>query len=185
MRGEPGPACTKSHSTYVKGCRCDDCRTAHAVYVRTYRQRQTLCGYVPVEQMLPLVDWLEQRYGSLIAAERAAGFTGSSRFSHWRTGRYRYVQKASAEKVVQFVLAHKRRVPPEPWATFDTDSPRPPTPKERELARRGAQASEQRHNRMKNNLRRQRQREGVPIERIREEIAAIPSPVRPMAYREW
>lgn len=153
--------CRKNQSSYIAGCRCDGCREAHRVYALRYRRQCSTrpTGYIPVERVLPLVDFLEREYGSLAAAERAAGFAGTSRFSHWRQHRYRLVQKASAEKLATFVLAHRRRVPLEPWATFDSDRPRPPTPWERERAEK--YATDDLHSRDRANTRRKRERDRV------------------------
>lgn len=38
------PGCKGTNTTYVAGCRCDKCRTAHNAYIRDYRARKQAAG---------------------------------------------------------------------------------------------------------------------------------------------
>lgn len=147
-----------TQARYVDGCRCAECRHAHALRARRYRHAKGPTGYVPVERVLPLVEFLVREYGSLVAAERAAGFTThGSRFSSWTSGRATRVHVQSAVRLAEFVKGHQRRTPLEPWATFDTDRPRPATPWERERAEK--YATDDLHARDRAHTRRKRERD--------------------------
>lgn len=139
---------------------------------------------VPLERIRPLILWAQEQYGIPGAAKRMGipwATLNMARYSRTK----QTVTPQTARIIVEFVLAHRRRTSMEPWATFDTDRPRPATQYERELSRRGAAASHKQFERQKQSLRRQWQKEGRPADEIREVVGAMQAPVSSLAYREW
>lgn len=70
--------CRKSASSYKNGCRCLDCKRAHAAYAREYARRTRSPGWVPTRRVDPAeaaahLVWLHSHGIGVVAVHRASG----------------------------------------------------------------------------------------------------------------
>lgn len=111
---------------------------------------------VPVARVAPLLEWLRSIYGTQVAVASLIGMS-ESYISTLLRGKRARTSREIARRIVDVVLAHRRRRA-DPW-TFDEVGPivRPPLPDEAERARKEVQRQWREYHR--------RRRAGLPAER--------------------
>lgn len=95
-----------------------------------------------IEKVRPLLQWLIDRYGVRGTAELTGIPKGTVNSLAYQPNRSR-CNPDSAARITEAVLKH-RPAKRDPWATFDTETRRPPTQWESERAEKYAEAEYQR-----------------------------------------
>lgn len=105
----PKPIRHGEHAGYSRGCRCDDCRTAHRIYnrdrLRVIRRWEQGIGPEPVSRMVSPyrsrrhLQWLKTKGVSINAVSLASGINEAT-LKKIRSGKSKYVWRTTQDAIL-------------------------------------------------------------------------------------